>query len=87
MDKKKQNLDDTKSEADLIWEEIKDKKIQVFSLPEQTVSAYCTPTSIEPSKLYLLSNASSLLPVLETALDGSFSVDRFERFITVSRKK
>ena len=85
MEKKvKQDLN---SDAENIWEEIKDKKIEIFSLPSQTVNLHCKPVKIEPSKLYLVANATSLLPILETALGEAFSVDRFDKYITVERKK
>lgn len=75
-----------KTEADKIWNEIKDKKIEIFSLPSQIVSQYCKPSPVEPSKLYLIVSASSVLPALETALGPAYVLDRMERFITVARK-
>lgn len=75
------------TEADKIWLEIKNKKIDMFSLPSQVVSQYCKPATIEPSKLYLIPSATSVLPALELALGEGYVVDRMERFITVSRKK
>ena len=75
-----------KTEADKIWNEIKGKKIDIFSLPDQIVSQYCKPATVEPSKLYLLVSATSVLPALETAIGPSFVVDRVERFVTVARK-
>lgn len=75
-----------KTEADKIWEEIKNKKIEMFSLPSQIVSQYCKPTFIEPEKLYLIVSATSVLPALEVALGEKYVVDRLEKFVTVSRK-
>lgn len=83
----KKTKQDSASDADSIWEEIKDKKIEIFSLPSQTVSLHCKPVKVEPTKLYLVANATSLLPILETALGESFSIDRFDKYITVERKK
>ena len=100
MTKKVQRVDDVVSsdsaasseaaaqtEADKIWLEIKNKKIDMFSLPSQVVSQYCRPASIDPSKLYLIPSATSVLPALESALGEAYVVDRMERFITVARKK
>lgn len=78
--------DTSQTEADRIWSEIKDKKIDMFSLPSQVVSQYCKPVAIDPSKLYLLLTATSVLPALETSLGENYVVDRVERFVTVSRK-
>lgn len=75
-----------KTEADKIWEEIKDKKIEIFSLPNQVVSQYCKPSPIDPAKLYLTVSATSVLPALETAIGPSYVIDRVERFVTVARK-
>lgn len=74
------------TEADKIWSEIKDKKIEMFALPSQIVSQYFQPVLVEPSKLYLTINVSSALPALELALGDAFVVDRAERFVTVARK-
>ena len=43
-----------KTEADKIWTEIKNKKIEMFALPDQTVSQYCKPISVDPNKLFLI---------------------------------
>lgn len=83
MSEKKQNTSE-KSDADKIWESIKDLKIEMFALPNQTVSQYCKPVSIEPSKCYLVFTASAVLPALEEATKSKFAVDRAGKFITVS---
>lgn len=68
-----------------IWSEIRDKSIEMFALPDQTVSMHCHPVPIEPTKLYLLTNSSSVLPSLETALGKKYVVELVDRFVTVSR--
>lgn len=77
----------TKTDAEKIWQEIKDKSIEMFSLPSQKVHQYCTPVTIEPSKLYLKASATSVLPALEATLGSKFLVERMERFLVVSRTK
>jgi hypothetical protein len=76
-----------KTEAEKIWQEIKDKPIEMFSLPSQVVHQYCTPFTIEPTKLYVQASATSVLPALESALGHKFSVERMERFLVISRVK
>jgi hypothetical protein len=71
--------------AGAIWDEIKDKPIEMFALPEQKVHMHCHPVDIEPSKLYLLTNSSSVLPSLEVAVGKGFVVELADRFVTVSR--
>jgi hypothetical protein len=75
--------------ADKIWNEIADKNIDMFALPNQTVKQYCKPVTVEPSKLYLLLNASSVLPSLEVALGSKFVVKMVDKYATVeySNKK
>lgn len=88
MEKKNKNIEgnDSISVADQIWEEIKSKKIDMFSLPDQVVSQYCKPAVVEPSKCYLLASASSLLPSLETALGKNYNVELVTKYIVVSKK-
>ncbi len=68
-----------------IWDEIKDKNIEMFALPDQTVSMHCRPIPIEPSKLYLTASSTSVLPSLETAVGKKYAVELADRFIVVSR--
>lgn len=68
-----------------IWNEIKDKNIEMFALPDQLVSMHCRPVPIEPSKLYLLTSSTSVLPSLETAVGKKYAVERVDRFVVVSR--
>lgn len=68
-----------------IWKEIKDWPIEMFALPDQVINAHCHPVSIEPSKLYLLTNSSAVLPSLETAIGKNYVVDLVDKFVVVSR--
>lgn len=72
------------SAAYKIWQEIKDKPISMFGLPNQIVSQYCVPVPVEPSKLYLMITASSALPSLETAVSNKFVVDLAGKYVVVS---
>jgi len=74
------------TEADKIWIEIKDKNIEIFALPDQKVSDYCNPVTVEPSKLYLLlKKASSALPAIESAIGNKFTVELANKYVIVSR--
>ena len=72
--------------ASEIWEDIKDKSIEMFALPNQKVFMYCEPKEIEPSKCYLHVKASSVLPALETVLGSKYNVERNMHFVVVSKK-
>lgn len=68
-----------------IWDEIKDKPIEMFALPDQKVHMHVHPVNIEPSKLYLVLNSTSVLPSLETALGKNYVVELINKYVSVSR--
>lgn len=68
-----------------IWNEIKDKNIEMFGLPDQFVSMHCHPVAIEPTKLYLLTNSSAVLPSLEVAVGKKYTVELADKFVIVAR--
>lgn len=65
-----------KTEAEKIWDEIKDLKIEMFALPNQFVWQYCTalPFNVDPNRLFLTTRSTATLPSLEASLD-SFTKD------------
>ena len=73
------------SEAGKIWDEIKEKTIEMFALPDQKVSDHCTPVNIEPSKLYLRTKSSAVLPSLEVSCGKKFTVELVDKYVTVTR--
>jgi hypothetical protein len=78
-----ETLSDT--EAGKIWEEIKNRPIEMFALPNQTISQYASPAPIEPSKLYLLTRATSALPSIEQAVGDKFTVQQVDKYVVVAR--
>lgn len=76
-----------KTEAEKIWEVIKNVQIDMFALPDQYVSKYCTPTVVEPSKLYVtFRGIGAVLPALEVALGKRYNVEAQDKFIVISNK-
>lgn len=73
------------TEAGNIWNEIKDRNIEMFALPNQVVSMHVHPINIEPSKLYLTLNSTSVLPSLETAIGKKYTVELADKFVIVAR--
>jgi hypothetical protein len=73
--------------AEQIWEEIKDRGIDIFALPEQKVNHYCSPVKIDPSKCYLQFKVGAVLPALEVALGSKYLVEMNNKYITVARVK
>ncbi len=76
----------TPTQAEQIWNEIKDKEIHMFSLPSQTVAKHCAPVLIDPSRCFLLFKASATLPALETAIGTDYECNIEHKYIVVSRK-
>ena len=77
----------TKTEADKIWEEIKNLPIQMFGLPFQVVANHCQVVRIEPNRLYLTIRSTATLPSLETAIAPKFVVELADKWVIVTRAK
>lgn len=75
-----------KSDADKIWDEIKNLKLEMFALDNQFVHLYYKQVLIDPSKLHLtaLTKATSALPALETAVSPKYQTEQVDRFIAVT---
>ena len=74
------------TEAEKIWDQIRNLPIQMFGLPGQVVAMHATPFPIEPTKLYLTIRSSATLPSLETAVGDNFTVEQADRFVIVARR-
>lgn len=72
--------------ADQIWNEIKDLKIDIYSLPNQRISDHCTEIKIEPTKLYLQSKIPAIIPFLESIIPNKFQVYLVDKYICISTK-
>lgn len=88
MEKKKENVTSKEeTESQKIWNEIKDKPIEMFALPNQMVNQYCKYQEIDPDKLFVLPTATSVLPALEAALGSKYNVEMSHKYIVVTRAK
>lgn len=74
-----------KSEAEQIWDEIKNRPIEMFGLPDQFVFQHATFVAVEPSTLYLTIRSSATLPSLEAAIAPQFTVELADKFVLVKR--
>lgn len=73
------------TQAQQIWAEIQGKPLEMFALPAQTVAKYCTPVTVEPSRLYLdYKGVGAVVPALESAIGSKFAVELMDRFVVVS---
>lgn len=57
-----------KTEADKIWDEIENLRLNVFGLKHQKVHDYFNPLHISENELYLKANVTAATPVLEEAI-------------------
>lgn len=83
MTKKIDSVSTEKSNSDKIWEHIKNMNINMFALPAQKVSDYCTPVQVEPTKLYVTLRVPAALPVLEEMLGKKYVFVRHDKWITI----
>lgn len=74
-----------RSEADAIWDQIKNLPIQMFGLPDQFVLQHCTPIPVEPSNLYVSIRSTATLPSLEAAIAPAFVVELADKFVIIKR--
>ena len=68
--KKESSTKKEPSPADQIWEKIKEQTIEMFALPNQTVTMHCKRVDITPHELHLILKSSAALPALEGVLRG-----------------
>lgn len=79
------------TEAGKIWNDIKDREIFMFALPNQVVSQHAKPVLIDPNILHLVLMSSAALPSLESAVATSdprrgmlaYQVELVDRFVVV----
>jgi|ERR1700723_1393699 len=80
------------TEAGRMWNDIKDREILMFALPNQRVSQHASPVLIDTEKLYLVLQSTAALPSLEEAIGkadpqrgiAGYVVELQDRFAVVS---
>jgi hypothetical protein len=73
-------------ESDKIWNEIKDKSINMFALPGQTVKNHVQKLNVPGANgLYVKLSSSAVLASLEETLNG-FTVEAAEKYVIIKRK-
>lgn len=75
-----------KTEADRIWDEIKDVSINVFGADGQAVNQYVKKLDLPGTSLYVKLTAGAVLPALETAIGRLFTVVLHDGYVMVTRK-
>lgn len=74
------------TEAQKIWEDIRQVQLNMFALPGQTVEMYCKVYPIEPSRVYMTVKVSAVLAALEDTLGKWYNFDTAGKFVLVTRK-
>lgn len=74
-----------KSEAEKIWDEVKNRPIQMFGLPDQFVFQHATFITVEPTSAYVIIRSSATLPSLEAAVAPDFTVELADKFVIIKR--
>lgn len=77
----------TKSVSEVIWDEIKGLRIDMFGLPNQFVHMHCQPATVEPSRLFLTANVGAVLPALEAVIYPKYTVEKIDKYMVVSLTK
>lgn len=73
-------------ESDLIWDEIKDILIDLYSLPNQKVADHVKKIKVPGDQLLLTLNSSAVLPALEIAINRrGFEIEQTEKYTIVRR--
>jgi hypothetical protein len=75
------------TEGELIWEEIKNRSIAIFSLPNQKVSDHVRKLQVAGSSLIVKLNSSSVLPALETATCDKFVTELTDKGYVIMKYK
>ena len=68
-----------KTESDVLWEEVKNLPINIFSLPNQKVGAYLQKFK-HPGLLCVKPSGGAVLPALEEALGDKYTLEVNDMF-------
>lgn len=75
-----------KDEAEVIWTEIKDLPIDMYSIPNQTIKDHVKKLKVPGDQLLITLNSTAVLPALETAIQGrGFEFEQTEKYTIVRR--
>lgn len=77
----------TQTESSKIWNEIKNKPLNMFALQGMTVGKYCKPKELDPNRCFLQYTATAAIPAVEEAVKDKYDFEVAGQYIIVSRKK
>jgi len=73
------------TEADKIWDEIKDLPISMFTLPGQKVSDHLEKLEVPGNELYVRLVSSAVMGSLEEAIGDKYAVEQAEKYTIIKR--
>ena len=76
---------ENKSNAEKIWNEIKNKKINVFGTVEK-ITKFLSKIDLPGDELYVKLTASAALPALEATLGKKYVIEGAERYTVIKYK-
>jgi len=75
-----------KPESEKIWEEIQDKEINMFSLPNQKIKDHLDPLDIPADRLYAKHRSQAAVSVIAETLGKEYEVDQTDKgYVIVKR--
>ncbi len=76
-----------RTDSEKLWSSMRNKKIDMFCLPEQTVEMHCENANISPTELYLKPKTPAVLPALEITFPNlEFEATHGNKYILVMKK-
>lgn len=68
-----------------LWTQIKNVKVDMFSLPGQQAHMFCSPVPIPGDKLFLKIRVPAFIPALETALGPGWLFETTDLYTVISK--
>ena len=74
-----------KTNAEIIWDDIKNRNINMFSMICK-VSSYCNSIPLDPTRCFLTLKVSSVLASLEDELGKEYDFELIDKYVAISKK-
>ena len=68
MSKKEEGQVELRGKSKEIWEKIKNHEIEMFGLPGQIISKFCTPVPVDENNLYIKISVSCVVASLDPVI-------------------
>ncbi len=72
-------------DAEKMWNEIKNKPINLWALPAQLISQNVSVLPVSDTQLFITLKSPAVLPALEEALSGKYTVTQNDKYIIITR--